>query len=129
MKRIEVVAAVLINNNKVFCTKRKNSGELALKWEFPGGKIELNESHQEALTREIQEELNTKIKVGNFIMTVTYQYNSFFLTMHAYYCKVVKGDLSLNEHTDSVWLPKEELTKLDWAAADIPIVKKLIETL
>lgn len=123
MKNIEVVAAIFINkNNEIFCARRKDEGELALKWEFPGGKIEQGESHQEALIREIQEELSTEIKVKDFIMTVKHQYNNFHLTMHAYFAEVVNGDLILNEHTGFRWLKKEELHSLDWAAADLPIV-------
>jgi 8-oxo-dGTP diphosphatase len=123
MKNIEVVAAILINSdNEIFCARRKDEGELALKWEFPGGKIELGESHQEALIREIKEELSTDIKVNDFIMTVKHQYKGFHLTMHAYFAEVVTGNLILNEHTGFKWLRKEELYSLDWAAADLPIV-------
>lgn len=123
MKNIEVVAAIFINSdNKIFCARRKDEGELALKWEFPGGKIEQEESHQEALIREIKEELSTDIKVNDFIMTVRHQYKGFHLTMHAYFAEVIKGDLILNEHTGFKWLRKEELYSLDWAAADLPIV-------
>jgi len=127
MKKIEVVAAVLINKeNKIFCAQRKDAGELALKWEFPGGKIEPGESHKEALTREIEEELSTKITLTKFIMTIKHQYKTFHLTMHAYYCKVINGNLTLNEHKNSKWVAKEDLLQLDLAAADIPIVKKII---
>lgn len=123
MKNIEVVAAIFINkNNEIFCARRKNEGELALKWEFPGGKIEQGESHQEALIREIREELSTEINVKDFIMTVRHQYKGFHLTMHAYFAEVVNGDLILNEHTGFKWLKKEKLHSLDWAAADLPIV-------
>ena len=126
MKYIEVVAAVFKDeNNNIFCARRKDEGELALKWEFPGGKIEENENHVEALIREIDEELNTEIIVKDYIMTVNHQYNFFHLTMHAYNVDIVKGHLRLNEHTDSKWLKKDDLMELDWAAADIPIVKKL----
>lgn len=130
MKNIEVVAAVIINENKeVFCARRKDGGELAFKWEFPGGKIESGESSSEALIREIKEELSTEIEVNNLIMTVKHQYNTFHLTMHAYYVKVVKGDLILNEHTGFKWLKKDQLLELDWAEADIPIVKAVIAKL
>lgn len=126
MKYIEVVAAVIINqHNQIFCARRKDQGELALKWEFPGGKIEKNESLEDALVREIKEEFSTTIKVNDFIMTVKHQYQGFHLTMHAFYAEVIDGSLSLNEHTDSKWLSKDELMTLDWAAADIPIVRAL----
>ena len=130
MKNIDVVAAVIINDNKeVFCARRKDGGELAYKWEFPGGKIELGESNEEALVREIKEEFSTDIKVNDFITTVKHQYNTFHITMHAYYVNVIKGELILNEHTGFKWLQKDQLLELDWAAADLPIVKKVIDNL
>lgn len=129
MKKLEVVAAVFINDNKVFCAQRANKGPLALKWEFPGGKIEENESKEDALKREIKEELLTDIKVDKFLMTVEHQYETFHLTMHVFFCTVTNGELTLNEHVNSCWLNKEELLSLDWAEADIPIVNKLIEML
>lgn len=128
MKYIEVVAAIIIDQDQhIFCARRKDQGELALKWEFPGGKIEPNESHREALKREINEELSTSIEVGEFVITVQHQYIHFHLTMHAYLAKVLNGNLQLNEHTDSKWLKISELKNLDWAAADLPIVEKLYE--
>ncbi len=129
MKHFEVVASVLIKDNRVFCAQRKDSGETAKKWEFPGGKIELGETHQEALEREIFEELSTKISVGNFITTVTHQYNTFAITMHAYLCEILEGNLILSEHLDSRWLTREELTSVDWAPADLPIVERVREIL
>lgn len=126
MKKIEVVAAVFKNNqNRIFCARRKDEGELALKWEFPGGKIEPGESQTEALVREIKEELKTDIKVLDFIITVYHQYETFHLTMHAYFTEVLQGNLELTEHTGQIWLPVDELDTLDWAAADIPIVQEL----
>lgn len=126
-KRIEVVAAVIKNNGKYFCAQRNNKGELAKKWEFPGGKVELGETQIEALKREIQEELKLDIKVENFIMTVEHEYNYFHLTMHAYLCKANVEEIILLEHLDSKWLKAEELDQLDWAAADIPIINKIKE--
>lgn len=124
----EVVAAVIINGkNEIFCARRKDEGLLALKWEFPGGKIEEGESHKEALIREIEEEFKTKISVKDFLMTVNYDYDIFKLKMHAYYCEVMDGELTMIEHTGKKWLKKEELMSLDWADADIPIVEKLME--
>lgn len=124
-KRIEVVAAVFRKGNKYFCAQRKNSGELALKWEFPGGKIEQGETHQQALTREIKEELSTEIKVNDRIMTVEHEYNGFILTMHAYYCEILQGQLVISEHLDSKWLSTSEMDDYDFAAADIPIINKI----
>jgi len=128
MKRIEVVAAIMKNNqNQIFCARRKAFGELASKWEFPGGKIEPGETHQEALIREIKEELELDVIVNDFLMTVTYKYSTFHLTMHTYYCDIIKGTMVLNEHSEFKWVSANKLELLDWAEADIPIVKKLIK--
>ena len=85
MKKIEVVAAVMKNGDKIFCAQRKDAGPLAKKWEFPGGKLEVGETPKEALKRELNEELNINVDVGEFIMTVEHQYPTFFITMHAFY--------------------------------------------
>lgn len=127
-KMIEVVAAVFRDGDTYFCAQRKDKGELAKKWEFPGGKIELNETHQQALVREIKEELSANIEVNEFITTVVHEYNSFILTMHAYECKVVSGELVISEHLDSKWLTLDDMGKLDFAAADLPIITKLKST-
>lgn len=129
MKHVEVVAAVIIRENKVFCAQRKDAGETARKWEFPGGKIEKDESHQTALQREIREELDTEINVGNFIITVKHQYKTFSLTMHAYEATIISGDLVLTEHLAFLWLSRSEIDSVDWAAADIPIVQKVTSLL
>ncbi len=127
MKHYDVVAAVIVDEHeKIFCAQRGNKGELALKWEFPGGKIEDGESKEDALIREIKEELNTDIDVIDYITTVRHQYDTFNITMHAYYAKVKNGLLELSEHIDSKWLLREELDILHWADADIPIVEKLM---
>lgn len=129
MKQIEVVASVLIQDNRVFCAQRKDVGETAKKWEFPGGKIEAGETHQQALEREISEELSAKIAVGKFITTIHHQYNTFAITMHAYQCSILEGKLTLSEHLDYRWLSRNELMSVDWAPADVPIVKKVEELL
>lgn len=128
MKRIEVVAAVFENEHgEFYCARRKPGGELSMKWEFPGGKIEKGESHKEALVREIKEELRLDIKVTEFLMTVEHQYSSFHLTMHVYKAKILKGNFILTEHTGQRWLGKDKLLSLDWAAADIPVVHRLMQ--
>lgn len=129
MKNIEVVAAVIIKDNKIFCAQRKNQGEVAMKWEFPGGKIESGETHQDALARELSEELSIQIAIGNFITTVNHQYNTFALTMHAYLVTIIGGELTLSEHLDSRWLSRDTLTTVDWAPADLPIVERVKELL
>ena len=124
-KRIEVVAAVIKKGDRYFCAQRKDYGELAKKWEFPGGKIEQGETHQEALIREIQEELNTKISISSFLITVNHEYESFDLIMHAYLCDIIEGSLSIMEHIDAKWLTLNEMNEYDFAAADLPIITEL----
>ena len=126
MKYIEVVAAVIKNSkNEFFCARRKDDGELALKWEFPGGKVEHGETHQDALIREIKEEFNIDIVVKEYIETVKHQYVSFHITLHAYHAEITNGNMILVEHTGSKWLKAKDLLSLDWAEADIPIVQLL----
>ena len=124
-KHIEVVAAVIEKDNKIFCARRADFGEAALKWEFPGGKIKLGELHQEALTREIKEELNSIIEVIDFIQTVEYEYKTFHLTMHVYKCQLIEGNLEISEHIESKWVEKDRLYEIDLAPADIVIINKL----
>lgn len=128
MKKIEVVAAILINENKILCVQRAESKlpYISKKFEFPGGKIEAGETKKEALQRELVEELDINVKVGDLYLTVNHQYPDFELTMHSFIVKVESRKLTLNEHIDQKWLSKEELTALDWAVADLPIVHKLI---
>ncbi|HPX25479.1 MAG TPA: (deoxy)nucleoside triphosphate pyrophosphohydrolase [Treponemataceae bacterium] len=127
MKHFNVAAAVFIQNNKVFCAQRKDAGETAKLWEFPGGKIEEGETPGQALEREIQEELCTKIRVEDFITTVNHEYKTFSITMHAYLCTILSGSLTLTEHLDSRWLSADELDTVNWAPADVPIVEKVRE--
>lgn len=125
MKKIEVVAAVIVRDDKIFATQR-GYGEFKGGWEFPGGKMEPGETPQEALHREIQEELETEIKVGDFITTVEYDYPNFHLTMHCFTCSIISGNLTLLEHEDARWLSKDELNSVQWLPADIEVVKKIL---
>lgn len=118
MKHIEVVAAVIEKDNKVFCCQKGNKGECAYKWEFPGGKIEPGETYEEALIREIKEELDCLIKVNNYLITINHQYNTFHLTMHVYLCELIDKEPVLSEHIDSKWCSKDKLKDLDFAEAD-----------
>lgn len=129
MKKIEVVAAILCFEDKILCVQRAESKlpYISKKFEFPGGKIEQGESQKEALKRELIEELNITPSIENLFLTVIHKYPDFELTMHSYICKTNKKNIKLNEHISSIWLSKHNLVQLDWAAADIPIVKKLIE--
>ena len=127
MKQITVVAAVIQHNSQFLCVQRNQNKHayISEKYEFPGGKIEEGESEVEALKREIREELSMDIDVTRKLMIVDHAYPDFLLLMHAYMCSCETRDLVLHEHIDLQWLDKSELAKLDWAAADIPIVKKL----
>jgi len=129
MKKIEVVAAVIINDNKVLCVQRGPAkyNYISKKWEFPGGKVEKDETKVEAIKREIKEELHMDIKVNDFLMTVDHIYPDFELLMHSFLCNANSKELTLTEHIDFKWLDKEDLTKLEWAEADVPIVEKLIQ--
>lgn len=121
MKTIEVVAAVILKDKQVLATQR-GYGDLQGRWEFPGGKIESGEDHGTALVREIQEELDVQITVGDFLTTVRYDYPNFHLIMHAYECELM-GEFHLQEHSAARWLIKETLYDVDWLEADLPIVE------
>ena len=126
-KHLSVSAAIIIKDQKILCVQRnKNKFEyISNKFEFPGGKIEIDESKENALIREIKEELNLNIMHLKKFLTVEHEYADFRLTMYSYLCKIESGELELKEHIASVWLSIGELDKLDWAAADLPIVEKL----
>jgi 8-oxo-dGTP diphosphatase len=128
MKKIKVVAAVIFWNDLVLCVQRPKNKHLYIseKFEFPGGKIEEGETEEEALKRELLEELNLTVEIKSFFMTVEHEYPDFEITMHSFICEVDSGELILNEHIDKKWLKINELNSLDWAEADIPIVEKLI---
>lgn len=122
MKKINVVAAVIVDNGKLFATQR-GYGEFAGGWEFPGGKIEEGETPEEALVREISEELATKISVGDLLCQVDYDYPSFHLSLGCYLCAVVEGDLRLLEHSAAKWLDFDGLGSVDWLPADVEVVE------
>ena len=116
-----MVAAVIHDGGRILATQRGH-GEFKDKWEFPGGKMEAGESREEALRREIREELNTEINIGKLLCTVEYDYPAFHLTMHCYLCSVVSGTLVLKEHESARWLPAEALESVDWLPADLQIL-------
>ncbi len=124
MKRIEVVAAVICEGKRILAVQR-GYGDFKGRWEFPGGKMEPGESMEEALVREIREELESEISVDRFLCTVDYDYPEFHLTMHCFMCSVVGGDITLTEHEAARWLTKDELYDIDWLPADIDVVKAL----
>ncbi len=124
MKSIEVVAAIIVANDKVFATQR-GYGDFKDGWEFPGGKIEPGETPQQALVREIEEELKTEIVVGGLLRTVDYDYPKFHLTMHCYLCEIASGDLTLIEHEAAKWLTRETIDSVDWLPADLMIIEDI----
>ena len=124
MKTVNVVAAIIEKDHKIFATQR-GYGEFKDGWEFPGGKIEEGETPQEALKREIMEELDTEISVGELINTVEYDYPTFHLSMDCFWCEIVKGDLVLKEHEAAKWVTKEQLNSVAWLPADIKLVENI----
>ena len=129
MKTVKVVAAVITASNEngekmIFATQR-GYGEFKDGWEFPGGKVEPGETPQAALKREIMEELETEIEVGELIETIEYDYPTFHLSMDCFWAEIVKGDLVLREHEAAKWLTKDELENVDWLPADLGLVERV----
>lgn len=124
MKSIEVVAAVIRKEGRIFATQR-GYGEFKDWWEFPGGKMEAGETPQEALAREIKEELDADISVGDLIRTVDFDYPAFHLTLHCYWCELSSDALHLNEHEAAAWLRPSELSSVQWLPADKDILKDI----
>lgn len=124
MKRIEVVAAIIRKEGKIFATQR-GYGEWKDWWEFPGGKMEPGETPEEALKREIREELSTEIRVDELLCTVEYDYPKFHLTLHCYLCSLVTEALHLNEHEAARWLANDELDSVKWLPADREVIEKM----
>lgn len=128
MRSIEVVAAIIRNGDRIFATQR-GYGDFKDMWEFPGGKMEPGETPQEALIREIREELATEIAIDGFLCTIEHDYPTFHLTMHNYLCHVVSGNLELLEHEAARWLSIDHLCDVDWLPADLKILGPLKEAL
>lgn len=125
MKRIEVVAAIIHDDeDRVFATQR-GYGEWQDFWEFPGGKMELGESPEDALKREIWEELETQIVIEHLVKTIEYDYPAFHLTMHCFWCQIESGNLTLKEHESARWLNEEELESVDWLPADREVLQEI----
>ena len=127
-KKIEVVAAIICQDNQIFATQR-GYGDFKDGWEFPGGKVEQDETPEAALVREIREELAVEISVGELLTTVEYDYPNFHLTMHCYLCQLTGGELRLLEHQAARWLGKGELYSVEWLPADvgvIPLVERIL---
>lgn len=128
MKTIEVVAAIILRDGQVFATQR-GYGEFQGWWEFPGGKIESGESPKEALKREIREELDAEIEVGELLQTVEWDYPNFHLTMHCFICSLISESLHLNEHEAATWLSSETLRSVKWLPADEILLDGIAEHL
>lgn len=128
MKRIEVVAAVIVRDGEVLATRR-GYGEWQGWWEFPGGKMEAGESPRDALRREIREELDAEIEVGRLLETVEWDYPSFHLTMHCFICSLVSGSMNLNEHEAAAWLTKENIGSVKWLPADEGLIGRIRQIL
>ena len=128
MKTVKVVAAVICDSlkekNRIFATAR-GYGEFKGQWEFPGGKVEVGETPQQALVREIKEELETDIKVGDLIDTIEYDYPTFHLSMDCFWCEVIRGELKLLEAESARWLTKDTLYEVQWLPADITLISKI----
>lgn len=124
MKTIKVAAAIIIHDNQIFATQR-GYGEFKDGWEFPGGKIEEGETPQEALAREIKEELDTEIEVKDFLETVEYDYPEFHISMDCFFCTIKSGELVLKEHEAAKWLTAETLDSVDWLPADQALVQSI----
>ena len=126
-KSIHVVAAIIKQDNKIFATQR-GYGNYKDWWEFPVGKMETGETPEEALVREIREELATEIHVDQYLMTVEYDYPEFHLSMDCFWCSVVSGELTLLEHEAAKWLPVNDLRQVKWLPADVEIIERIEES-
>ena len=128
MKSIRVVAAVIRDNDRIFATQR-GYGNYKGWWEFPGGKIEAGETPQKALKREIREELDTLVEVGDLIVCVEYDYPEFHLSMDCFWCTILEGNLHLNEAEDARWLTKENLMSVKWLPADLEVLEVISKSI
>ena len=127
MKRIEVVAAIIRKDGKIFATQR-GYGDFKDWWEFPGGKMEVGETPEQALSREIEEELSTEIRIEKLLHTVEYDYLKFHLTLHCYLCTLASDSLHLNEHEAARWLSREDIYTVKWLPADEEVLVMLAES-
>ena len=127
MKHLHVACAIIECEGKVFAAQRSTTMNLPLKWEFPGGKINEGESPEECLKRELYEELGIEASVGQACPATTHRYSAFSVTLYPFICEIISGEITLREHSAMVWLPIEALHILDWAEADLPVIRKYQE--
>lgn len=123
----EVVAAYIKKDGRVFCCQRGDKGECKFMWEFPGGKIEPNETKEQAIIREIKEELNSKIGVVKFLTAINHEYNAFSMNMYVYECELLEGNLEISEHIDFKWVCEAELNELPFAPADKKVIDIILK--
>lgn len=126
MKHIHVACAIIENSGKILCAQRSESMSLPLKWEFPGGKIDVGESPEECLRRELLEEMGISVRVGERLPLTTHHYPAFSVTLYPFICLIEAGEIILHEHADIAWLPPKQLNTLDWAKADLPVIKSYL---
>lgn len=124
---MQVACAIIEINGRILCTQRSESMSLPLKWEFPGGKIDEGESPAECLRRELREELGIEASVGQARPVTTHSYPAFSVTLYPFMCEITSGKITLHEHRAMAWMPIEELQTLDWAEADLPIIREYQE--
>lgn len=129
LESLRVVAAVIRQSNQIFAAKRKEGGGSGLKWEFPGGKIEKDETPQEALQREIQEELSISVSVGNCLGTFSTPMGKYLIHLQCFWCTTEQTDVTLTSHTEMGWFSPQELLNLDWAVPDLPALKLVLKTM
>lgn len=127
MEGLHVACAIIEINGRILCTQRSESMSLPLKWEFPGGKIDEGESPEECLRRELREELGIEASVGQARPVTTHSYPAFSVTLYPFMCEIISGKITLHEHRAMAWMPIEELQTLDWAEADLPIIREYQE--
>lgn len=130
MKQIKTIAGVILNqNNEVLCTKRDKSkyDYISYKWEFPGGKVEEGETDKETLARELMEELEIEVEIGDFFYQVEHDYPDFHLSMTLYLCKFKEKEMKLNVHKGVKWLEPKDIMSLDWAGADVPVAEEIFK--
>lgn len=126
---LDVTCAIILKDKKVLICQRSGKMRLPYKWEFPGGKVETNESLEACIVREIKEELNIDIQVLEAYTPIVHRYSDFMLTLHPFICNFIKGELHPAEHAQAIWVTLAELNLYDWAEADLPIIKELLDRL